>query len=175
MNQKLIGSILIAIGILFLIFTITVKAQADARVDEVLQETGTCYTDAGQCLHEMNNRVYLWGGIPAIAVIILGLYLLFFDKTYDAFKREQEAFKTEVAAAKQKDEFAAYLAGFTPEEQSILKAIKEQDGIKQSTLRYRTGMSKAMLSLMLNSLEKRDIITKKKAGKTNEVYLRKKF
>jgi DNA-binding MarR family transcriptional regulator len=175
MQQKYLGYILIVLGLIVATFTIGMKTQADTHVDTILEETGTCYTPEGECMHEQNLNIYLFGGIPAAALIILGLYLAFFDKTYTAFIAQQKEFATELKVAKEKDVFTAYIAGFTPEEQSIIKAVKEQEGIKQSTLRYKVGMSKAMLSIIINSLEKRDILTKKKAGKTNEIYLRKKF
>ncbi|MSR86189.1 hypothetical protein EXS74_02240 [Candidatus Woesearchaeota archaeon] len=77
--------------------------------------------------------------------------------------------------AKQRDEFHAYLAGFSQEEQKVLKAVQEQEGIQLSTLRYRTGISKTSLSLLLKSLEERGIISKKEHGKTNLVFLVRKF
>lgn len=175
MNQRHIGIIVLIVGIIVAVFTFGMKQDADEQVDIILEETGTCFTPEGVCLHQENNNIYLFGGIPAAALIILGLYLTFFDKTYQLLVQQQESLNNELAAAKEKDEFKAYLAGFTPEEQSILKAVHDQEGIKQNTLRLRVGMSKAMLSIMLNSLEKRDVLTKKKSGKTNEVYLRKKF
>ena len=77
--------------------------------------------------------------------------------------------------AKEKDVFQAYLAGFSEEEQKVLKAVKEQEGIQQSTLRYRINMPKTSLSLLLKSLEEREIITRKEHGKTNEIFLVRKF
>jgi len=62
-------------------------------------------------------------------------------------------------------------------EASIQTILKEfiQEGIKQSTLRYKTGMSKTFLSLLLKHLEEKDIIYRKEDGKTKRLYLKNKF
>ena len=57
-------------------------------------------------------------------------------------------------------------------EKKVLKAVKEQDGITQNTLRLRTNMSKAKLSYVLQELEKRNLIKRIEKGKTLEVWLK---
>ena len=51
--------------------------------------------------------------------------------------------------------------------------MRDQEGITQNTLRLRVDMSKAKLSYVLRDLEKRDLITKVKKGKTHAVFLKK--
>lgn len=176
-SQKQLASIIIIAGIIIISITFFAKHKEDFYIDTLVEQRGgSCVLESGYCLHADRNWTgYIIGWTVGVSLLILGLYLFFFDKSYEKFKAQQDAFSKEISQAKKKDEFSAFLAGFSPEEQNILKAIKEQDGIKQSTLRYRTGIGKASLSLLLNSLEKREIINRKASGKTKEVFLKKRF
>lgn len=177
MNQKQIAIIIFIIGVLLAVFVVMAKSREDAGVEMLIQEQGgSCYLDDGTCLHEDRDfALFILGGILAGALVILGVYLYFFDKTQELLYKHQKEVSSALKEAKKKDEFKAFLSGFNDEERAVLSAIKEQDGITQSTLRYRTGMSKTGLSLLLKDLEGKTIISRKKAGKSNAVYLRKKF
>jgi uncharacterized membrane protein len=45
----------------------------------------------------------------------------------------------------------------------------------QSTLRFKVGMAKAYLSMMISDLEERGIISRKQEGKTYQIFLKMKF
>jgi uncharacterized membrane protein len=176
MNQKQIGTILIIIGILLGGFVYFAKSREDAAIKLFVQEQGSCFLEDGTCLHASQEiSLYIIGWILSAALIVLGGYLIFFDKTQKVLAEHQLKVSSALQEAKKDDKFEAFLAGFPKDEQDILKAIKEQEGIQQATLRFRTGISKTKLSLLLKSLEEREIISRKSSGKTNEVYLRKKF
>lgn len=180
MNQRQIGLTMLIIGILLVIFLSISKAQEDRYMERVMElNEGSCILDDGTCMHRESFQKYIFGGTIAFTLVILGVYLMFFDKTQKMMQRQQQeltkALKEAREEEKNKDEFKAFLSGFDEDEQKVIKAIKEQDGILQSTLRYRTGMSKTELSLMLKKLEERKIISRKESGKTKEVYLRKRF
>lgn len=179
MNQKQIGTILLVVGILLAGLVYVIKYNEDTVINEVIMQQGSCFLQDGTCLHESRNMsFYVFGWIISAVLMVLGAYLMF-DKTQQVLAEHQvkvsSALKEASEKEKEKDEFKAFLSGFTEDEQKVIKAIHEQDGIQQSTLRFRTGMSKTSLSLMLKSLEDREIISRKVSGKTNEVYLRKKF
>lgn len=168
------------IGIILAGLVYMIKHNEDVVIDKIIQEQDSCFLEDGTCLHESRNFTsYVIGWIVSAALIILGIYLMYFDKTQQVLAEHQvkvsSALKEAKEVEKEKDEFRAFLSGFSDGEQKVLKAIHEQDGIKQSTLRFRVGMSKTSLSLMLRSLEDNDIIKRKASGKTNEVYMRKKF
>ncbi len=64
------------------------------------------------------------------------------------------------------------MKALTQEEQIILKMIKEEEGITQSSLRHKSGFSKTKLSFLLSDLEKKNIIKKELFGKTNKVFMK---
>ena len=180
MNQKHIGIILIIAGIVLAGFVFVVKEREDDYIRVVMQQENSCFLEDGTCLHaDREIYMYVIGGALSLALILFGIYLAFIDKTHAILAKHQltlaKALKEAKTTEKTKDEFKAFLSGFNEDEQKVLSAIKDQDGIKQATLRYRTGLSKTALSLMLKGFEKRSIISRKQSGKTNEVYLQKKF
>jgi hypothetical protein len=176
MNQKIIGTILLMVGIIITLFVFMVKDREDEYIANYVAVEGTCYLKEDTCLHEDRDyMLYIVGWVISTSLFILGMYILLFDHTAKVIMQNQERITSQLREVKHRDEFKAFLSGFSADEQVVLKVIHEQEGIKQSTLRFKTGFSKTTLSLLLKDLESREIITKKETGKTNEVYLRKKF
>jgi DNA-binding MarR family transcriptional regulator len=176
MNQKIIGIILIVAGILLAAFVYMANETEEHYINTYISEHGSCFLEDGTCLHGSRDySLYIGGWILASSLILLGIYLLLFDRTQQLLVQQNQSIAGALKDAKHRDEFNAFLTGFTDDEQKVLKAIRDQDGIKQSTLRYKAGISKAGLSLMLKDFEKKGIITRKEDGKTNQVFLRKKF
>lgn len=180
MNQKNIGIVVIVIALVLGFFVYTSQERYKQSVDLIIeQQNGSCYLEDGTCLHDASNKGFVLGWVLVSALIILGIYLMFFDKTQQLLAKNQvvvsEALKEAKEKEKEKDKFNAFLSGFSEDEQKIIKAIKEQEGIQQSTLRFRVGMAKASLSVMLKSLEEKNIISRKPEGKTNKIFLIKKF
>ena len=179
MDQKHIGIILMVVSLLLASFVYLIQSDSEAFAQDYMAKEGTCYLDDGTCLHKKNLPLYISGWAVSGALFLFGIYLTFIDKTQKILAEHQIKVSSALESAKkqdrEKDEFNAYLAGFDEEKQKILKAIKDQEGIKQSTLRYKTNISKTALSLILKELEDRKIISRKPSGKTKEVYLVKKF
>jgi uncharacterized membrane protein len=177
MNQRIIGIVLIVVALVIAGLTFYARMQAENAINAVANETGSCYVN-GTCLHSQSTNFALvaWGFSGVL--VLIGLYLIIFNrsqqKIFEHTEKLQKAVE-EVKSKHEKDEFEVFLAAFDDKEKLLLKAIKEQDGILQSTLRYRVGMSKAALSQKLTEFEKKGLISRKVEGKTNKVFLRKRF
>lgn len=179
MNQRAVGITLIVIGVALAGLVYYMRVSDEATVEAFAEKTGSCYVDDETCLHDQANVRSTVGWVFSAALVVIGLILILMAKT-DRLIAEQQAkvssaLEHAAKTEKDKDELKAFLAGFTPEEQKVLRAIREQDGILQSTLRFRTGMSKSTLSLMLGQFEKKGLISRKESGKTNKVFWRKVF
>ena len=112
-------------------------------------------------------------------IFALGFYLLFFNKDEKEILEKYHHGQIEKINKKTKDvnenKFSLLLKPLDDNERKVLLAIKEQEGITQSTLRYRTDLSKAKISQVLTDFEKKDLIERKAKGKTYSVFLTENF
>ena len=168
MDNKKLGMILIVICLVlgFLIFTFdkALESQAEAGCSCTEMETG------GFCPHEQETPWQTYAGIILTSIVAaLGIYLVFFEKSQKAIistLEKQKQVQTE------EEKFNILLKGLNHDEQKVLKAVKEQDGITQQTLRLRTDLHKSKLSIVLDGLEKKGLVKRKEKGKTKQVFLK---
>ena len=170
MDNKKLGIILIIIGLLIAGSIFVAKSKDDKIIKMVIEQQGSCFLADGTCLHEDRNiYFYLVAGILSAANIALGVYTLFFNKTQTEIISTIKEHKDE---KKSEEKFDILLKGLNKDEKTIIKAVKEQDGITQHTLRLRTDLHKSRLSIALTELEKKGLIARKEKGKTKQVFLK---
>ncbi|MEM4332520.1 MAG: MarR family transcriptional regulator [Candidatus Micrarchaeia archaeon] len=98
-----------------------------------------------------------------VVIILIGLYLIFFsDKKKAEFN---------VAAPNKQEDLYSRLSG---EEKEIIKLIIKSNGaIYQSELVDKTGFGKVRISRLLDKLEGKGLIERRRRGMTNMILLRK--
>ncbi|MBW3004669.1 MarR family transcriptional regulator [Candidatus Woesearchaeota archaeon] len=168
MDNKKLGIILIVVCLLLggLVFAFNQKINAQAEAGCECEEM----QDGGFCPHEEQTPILAYLGIALIsAIAALGIYLIFFEKSQKAIISTLEKQKQ---IQKEEEKFDILLKGLNADEKKVIKAVKEQDGITQQTLRLRADMHKSKLSIVLDGLEKKGLIKRKEKGKTKQVFLK---
>lgn len=163
MENKKLGLLLIVIAILvggmFLYYNNTLSEQSREL---------NCF-NGPSCISIQKNFSVSHIGVGILAFILaLGFYLLFFDKAEKRIRQIEKENDKRTADNK----FDLILQFLNPSESKVLKKVKEEEGITQSTLKFRLDMSKARLSYILQDLEKRKIIKRVKKGKSQAIYLK---
>lgn len=170
MDNKKLGIILLIIGIALASILYIVKTREDTLINKIIIEQGSCFLEDGTCLHaDRDLTLYITGWIFSATIIALGIYLIFFEKSQKEIVKTLEKQKH---IQVEEEKFDILLKGLTEDEQKVLKAVKEQDGITQQTLRLRTDLHKSKLSILLDGLEKKGLVTRKEKGKTKQVFLK---
>ena len=167
MENKKLGIIILAISIATGVLAFSFMGLLNAQTTSL-----QCYPTK-EC-----QRVESLMGLSHVAVGLisfigaLGFYLLFFSTSEEAILRRLEEEKNMKIEG---DKFELVLKGLDENEKKVIKAIKEQDGITQTTLRYRTDLSKSKVSQILTDFEKKHLINREAKGKTYSVYLMDNF
>ncbi len=162
MINKKLGVLLIIIAILigFVLYSVTGSLKADA------EKLGCFEQVECQEIEDSLTITHFAFGIVGF-ILALGVYLLFFyTGEREILKRLDEQKKNNSS----EERFNIILSALDEEEASIVKAVKEQEGITQSTLAMRTGMSKSRLSETLKKLEGKKLVKREKKGKKKLVY-----
>src|SRR3989344_6275279 len=178
MDNKKLGILIIAavliLGIIYSIFYY--KVRQDLVSSATFDEQGRCIHQEGlQCPYQQLEKLNPYNYLIMIGlsvILLFGVYLAFFEKSE---KEKKELIKVIKDTGKEKikeEKFSALLSVLNENERKTVNAVKEQDGISQTTLRIRLGFSKSKLSALLSDLEKRNLITKVGKGKVNYIYLK---
>jgi len=167
MENKKLGFVILSISVIASILALGFM-NVIGRQTTALQ----CYPTS-EC-----QRVESLLGLSHIAVGLisfvgaLGIYLLFFSTSEEAILKRLEQEKNMKIEG---DKFELVLKAMDENEKKVLKAIREQDGITQSTLKFRTDLSKAKVSQILTDFEKKHLVKRELKGKTYAVYLAENF
>jgi len=167
MENKKLGGVILGISIVASILAFSFLGVLGKQTSAL-----QCYP-TNEC-----QRVESLLGLSHIAVGLisfigaLGIYLLFFSTSEEAILKRLEEEKNKRIEL---DKFDLILKAMDENEQKVLKAIKEQDGITQSTLKFRADLSKAKVSQILTDFEKKNLIRREVKGKTYSVHLIQSF
>ncbi len=163
MINKKLGYVIISLAVLLGIFLFYIHNALSYEADQL-----GCFEPA-ECRGIATSFAFtnLSFGIVGF-VLALGTYLVAF------YKGEEEIIK-HIENQKNNDlrnqKFDIILSALNDDEKKVLTSIREQEGVSQSTLYIRLGISKSKLSELLKILEKKNLVKKQKKGKTNYLYL----
>ncbi len=164
MEKKKLGVLLIILSIVFLGFLFYFNLNLSGKSMALGCNVNEGCAEIQDILNVTNVGFGFFG-----FMLSLGFYILFFSKSEEMILKRLEDHKKNRT---EEEKFNIILKALDPYEKKVLKAIKEQDGITQSTLRFRTNMSKAKLCYVLQELEKRNLIKRIPKGKTFAIFLR---
>jgi len=167
MENKKLGFVILSISVLASILALGFMGVL-GRQTTALQ----CYpTNECQRVESLMRLSHVAVGLISF-IGALGVYLLFFSTSEEAIlKRLEEEKNMKV----EQNKFELILKAMDENEQKVLKAIREQNGITQSTLKFRTDLSKAKVSQILTDFEKKHLVKRELKGKTYAVYLAENF
>ena len=159
MENKNVGYILIGISILLIIIIFLFQG----ALKEIVASTCTAPDHATYCPMNagINQQTYLSLGIVGL-LIIIGLVLIF-------TKPKEKIIVKKVKEPKKK----INLTGLDSKEKEVVKILQQENGtIFQAELMERLGKGKVGITRLLDKLEAKQIIERKRRGMNNVVVLR---
>lgn len=164
MKNKYVGYLIIAVTLIFGFIVYSYKITAEKVM-------GLSCSEGSQCSMSQGIIFLTNVSIALMALLILmGIYLVLFSRDEVVVHRQIIRKESKLNGEKK---FDIIMSALNEDEKKVITAVKEQEGITQSTLKFRTDFSKAKLSIVLSDMEKRGLIVREPEGNTYKVYLKK--
>ena len=159
MENKNVGYLVLGISIIIIIIVLLFNQAMEAVVSNCpIVEAGYVCPAHGT----VKQQTYLSLAIAGMLVII-GLVLLL-------TKPKEKIIIKKISEKKDKKEINLF--ELKPEERQVLKIVQEQGTIFQAELIERLGFGKAKITRILDRLEGKGIVERKRRGMTNVVVLK---
>jgi uncharacterized membrane protein len=167
MKNRIVGILVIAISVLigFIIYSF------NAAMDDIVNTS---------CSH--GPSCPMWGTIDfqtnvsiaiMVFVIIIGLYLVFFGEEQRIITRIRKIRQQIEPRKITKENYQKVMSGMERDEKAILeKVIESQGTILQSDLISRTNINKVKVTRILDKMEGRGLIERRRRGMTNVIVLK---
>ena len=167
MHNKKLGLVIFLLSALLLVSFIVLLSSMNQEIKAL-----GCFENAGcKTIETSLSIIHLAFGIFGF-LFSLGFYLFVFSRGEEAIVHRLEK---DTQRKLDEEKFTLLLRGMDAEEQTVMNAVREQPGITQNTLRLRIDISKAKLSQVLASLEKKELVTRTQQGRTLAVFLKEEF
>jgi len=158
MKNKNVGFLIIGIAALIVVIILIFNAGLKSIVGETCSHGGSC-----TMFDTIATQTYLSLAIVGI-VFIIGLFLVF------AKENEKIVVKTRTVKEKKKKRD---LSGLDKDEKEVVKILEEENGaIFQKTLMEKLNVGKVGMTRLLDKLEAKEIIERKRRGMNNIVVLK---
>ena len=156
MKNKNVGFLIIGISLLIIFIIVLFNRGMNSIVNSTCSEGPTCPMYA-----TINTQTYLSLGI-AIFILIIGLFLV--------LTKESERVVVKTVKDKKKK---INLENLNSEEKQIISLLQKENGaIFQASLMEKLGLGKVKVTRILDKLESKDLIERKRRGMNNIVVLK---
>ncbi len=159
MENKQVGYLLLGITVLLIFIIYLFNAALHEIVNASCSEAG--HGDSCPMYNTINRQTYLSIGITSL-VGLLGLFMIF-------TKPAKEVIVKTKTVTKPKKVFD--ISELTKEELRVFELVKEQKAVFQADLIEKTGFGKAKMTRIIDRLEGKRIVERKRRGMTNIVVL----
>lgn len=160
MDNKKVGLLLLGVSLLIILMIILFNNALNDIVNTSCSMAG--HGDSCPMYNTISKQTYLSFGIASL-VILIALILI--------FSKPQE--KIIIRKIKEKKvEKKIDVSELKPEEKTVLKLIQENKAVFQADLIEKTGFGKAKMTRVIDRLEGRGFVERKRRGMTNIVVLK---